>query len=79
MDDQVHEELGSLAGKNASAIAFANLQFDTDPLIATVLDAALLIRDEPYYMSTWVYVTQWDDGTTIWCAPDGSAMAAVTP
>jgi hypothetical protein len=77
MNEDPYEELESLVGKNASQIAYANLQHDAHPLVEAVLDAAILIRAEPYYMSTWVYVTQWEDGTTIWHAPEGDGTATV--
>jgi hypothetical protein len=77
MNDNATKELESLVGRNASQIAYANLQYDAHPLVEAVLDAAILIRAEPHYLSTWVYITQWPDGTTIWHAPDGDAVATV--
>ena len=78
MDEGAYLELDSLVGRNASMIAYANLQYDNHPLVEAVLDAAILIRAEPHYLSTWLYVAQWEDGTTIWRAPDGDATATVT-
>ncbi|MFC2173072.1 hypothetical protein ACFLU6_10640 [Acidobacteriota bacterium] len=76
-EEQMVDELRSLEGKNASQICYTNLRYDTYPPIMLVLDAATMLRDDPYYKSSWIYLTQLSDGATLWKAPDGSELATV--
>lgn len=78
-DEEILQELKGLVGKNASAIAYANLRFYDDRQIAAVLEAAMIIRDTPYYLSGWLFSAIGEDGTTEWGSPDGSRVTIVTP
>lgn len=73
------EGLEALAGKSAGEICLT-LNLPYEPPYQSVIDAASKIAyDEDLYMSTWSFVTQWLDGTTIWRAEDGSSIAVVAP
>jgi hypothetical protein len=75
----VPEELGLLVGKSAGAIC-RTLNLPYEPPYQVVIDAASRIAyDEDRYMSAWSFVTQWQDGTTVWRAEDGGSVALVTP
>lgn len=77
--EEILQELKSLVGKNASAIAYTNLRFYDAPQIAAVLEAAMIIRDTPYYLSSWLFCAIGEDGNTEWRAPNGNQMGIVTP
>jgi hypothetical protein len=71
------EGLHSLVGKSAGAICYS-LNLPYVPPFVTIIDAASRIAyDEDLYMSTWSFVTEWLDGTTVWRAEDGSELAFV--
>lgn len=73
------EELRALVGKSAGAIC-RTLNLPYEPPYQSVIDAASKIAyEEDRYMSAWSFVTQWLDGTTIWRAEDGEAIATVAP
>jgi hypothetical protein len=75
---ELDEKLMPLVGKNAGAIC-RTLNLPYKPPYQSVIDAASLIGyDQDLYMSTWIFVTQWLDGTTIWRSEDGSAKAIVS-
>jgi hypothetical protein len=76
-DDGMLEELGTLVGQSAGAICYV-LNLPYEPPYQAVIDAASLIAyDQDLYMSSWLFVTQWIDDTTVWRAEDGSALAIV--
>lgn len=81
---ELTEELVPLVGKSAGAICFT-LNLPYEPPYQSVIDAASKIAyDEDRFLSTWSFVTQWLDGTTIWRAGDNNAedggfVAIVTP
>ena len=69
----------ALVGKSAGAICFT-LDLPYVPHYQSIIDAASKIAyDEDRYMSTWLFVTQWADGTTVWECEDRSARALVFP
>ena len=73
------EELRALVGKSAGAIC-RTLNLPYEPPYQSVIDAAAKIAyEEDRFMSAWLFVTQWLDGTTIWRAEDGEAVAFVAP
>jgi len=73
------EELRALVGKSAGAICHT-LNLPYEPPYQTIIDAASRIAyDEDRFMSAWSFVTQWFDGTTVWRAEDGEAVAVVAP
>jgi hypothetical protein len=73
------EELRALVGKSAGAIC-RTLNLPYEPPNQSVIDAASKIAyEEDRFMSAWSFVTQWLDGTTIWRAEDGEAVAIVAP
>jgi hypothetical protein len=50
-----------------------------EPPYHSIIDAASRIAyDEDRYMSAWLFVTQWMDGTTVWQTEDTSARALVS-
>ncbi len=50
-----------------------------EPPYQSIIDAASKIAyDEDRYMSAWLFVTQWIDGTTIWQSEDQSSKALVS-
>ncbi len=73
------KELDALVGQSAGAIC-RTLNLPYRPPYQSVIDAASKIAyDEDRYMSAWSFVTQWLDGTTVWRAEDGEAVAVVAP
>jgi hypothetical protein len=76
---ELDERLQALVGKSAGAIC-RTLNLPYVPPYQSIIDAASRIAyDEDRYMSAWLFVTQWMDGTTVWQTKDGSARALVSP
>ena len=76
---ELPEGLEKLVGKSAGAIC-RTLNLPYEPPYRSVIDAASKIAyDEDRYLSAWSFQSQWLDGTTVWCAEDGSSIALVTP
>ena len=72
-------ELHAIIGESAGAICHT-LNLPYEPPYRSVIDAASKIAyDEDRYMSAWSFVTQWLDGTTVWRAAAGDAVAVVAP
>ena len=86
-DDEFHEDLKAngldealqpLVGKSAGAIC-RTLELPFAPPYESIIKAASNIAyDQDRYMSAWLFVTQWLDGTTVWRSSDGSEIAHVT-
>jgi hypothetical protein len=77
--EDLAEGLETLVGRSAGAICLT-LNLPYEPPYQSVIDAAAKIAyDEDRYMSAWLFVTQWLDGTTVWRAEDGSSIAVVGP
>lgn len=78
VEDDLDERVKELIGKSAGAICYTeNLPFV--PPYRTIIEAASRIAyDEDRYMSAWLFVTQWLDGTTVWQSEDGRRKAIVT-
>ena len=73
------EELQALVGKSAGAIC-RTLELPVVPPYDTVIEAASRIAyDQDLYMSAWLFVEQWLDGSTLWRAENGHATAIVSP
>ena len=73
------EGLEHLVGESAGSIC-RTLNLPYEPPYRSVIDAASKIAyDENRYMSTWSFLTQWLDGTTVWRAEDGGSIALVAP
>jgi hypothetical protein len=68
------DEIRPLVGKGAGAICMT-LNLPYHPPFRSIIDAASEIQDS--LMSAWTFVTQRSDATTVWRAPDGSAIAVV--
>jgi len=76
-DSEMDEEIKALVGKSAGAIC-RTLELPYEPPYHWIIDAASKIAyDEDRYMSGWSFVTQWNDGTTMWQSEDQSAKALV--
>ena len=74
----IEDALLLLVGQSAGAIC-RTLALPYEPPYRKILDAASTIAyDEDYYMSTWTFVSQWLDGTTVWHSPDGASAAFVS-
>jgi hypothetical protein len=72
-------KLGTLVGESAGAIC-RTLDLPYEPPYRSIIDAASQIAyDEDRFMSAWLFVTQWSDGTTLWRTEDGDATAMVGP
>jgi hypothetical protein len=75
---ELDEKLGVLVGQSAGAICYT-LNLPYAPPYQKIIDAASRIAyDEDRYMSTWSFVTQWIDGTTVWQSADQCAKALVS-
>ncbi len=73
------EKLAPLVGNSAGAIC-RTLELSYVPPYKSVIDAASKIGyDQDLYMSAWLFVSQWQDGTTLWRESDDHANAQVTP
>lgn len=77
--EDLAEGLEALVGKSAGAIC-RTLNLPYEPPYQAVIEAAEKIAyDEDLYMSAWLFVAQWLDGTTVWRSEDGSGTAMVAP
>ena len=77
-EDVPDDRIKKLVGKSAGAIC-RTLNLPFAPPYQPIIEAASRIAyDEDRFMSAWLFVTQWMDGTTIWQSPDKSARALVT-
>lgn len=77
-EEQLDEKLRALVGKSAGAICHT-LNLPYKPPYRAIIDAASRIAyDEDRYMSAWLFVTQWMDGTTVWQTEDRCAKALVS-
>jgi hypothetical protein len=78
-DSELDEKLTALIGKSAGAIC-RTMDLPYQPPYQAIIDAASKIAyDEDRYMSAWLFVTQWMDGTTVWQSEDRRAKALVYP
>ena len=78
-DSELDEKIQALVGKSAGAIC-RTLELPYVPPYQSIIDAASKIAyDEDRYMSAWLFVTQWVDGTTVWQSEDLSTKALVSP
>jgi len=76
---ELEDEIKALIGKSAGAIC-RTLDLPYEPPYEIVLDAASKIGyDEDHYMSGWLFVNQWQDGSTVWRSEDGRGMVIVKP
>lgn len=76
---EVEEEIKALIGKSAGAIC-RTLGLPFEPPYEFVLEAASKIGfKEDRYMSDWLFVNQWQDGSTLWRSEDGRGMVVVKP
>ena len=79
LDGQFRDEFRGLVGKSAGAIC-STLNLPYEQPFQGISDAASKIAyDEDRYMSAWLFITQWPDGTTVWRDPEGDATAVVSP
>jgi hypothetical protein len=75
---ELDERIRLLVGKSAGAICRTmNLPY-TLPYHSIIDAASRIAYDKDRYMSAWLFVTQWMDGTTVWQAEDQSARALVS-
>lgn len=74
-DDRIRE----LAGKSAGAICRTMDLPYTHPYRSIIDAASKIAYDEERYLSTWTFVEQWMDGTTLWLSADKSTRALVFP
>ena len=78
LEVDLDEALQALIGKSAGAIC-RTLELPFVPPYDIVIEAATRIAyDQDLYMSAWVFVTQWLDGTTVWRASNSRATGLVT-
>ena len=76
---ELGEEPEPLVGQSAGATCHT-LNLPYEPHFRAIIDAASKIAyDEDRFMSAWLFVTQWVDGTTVWRAENGEAVAVVAP
>ena len=77
-DNELDEKVKAIIGKSAGAIC-RTMELPYEHPYQSIIDAASLIAyDEDRYMSAWLFVTQWLDGTTVWQSEDKSAKALVS-
>lgn len=77
--DELEPALRPLVGKSAGAIC-RTLELEFVPPYKAIIEAASKIGyDQDQYLSAWHFVTQWQDGTTVWRSADGSEQMMVPP
>jgi len=77
-DNKLDEKVKAVIGKSAGAIC-RTMDLPYEHPYQSIIDAASLIAyDGDRYMSAWLFITQWLDGTTIWQSEDKSAKALVS-
>jgi hypothetical protein len=77
-DSELDERIRALVGRSAGAIC-RTMDLPYALPYDSIIDAASRIAyDEDRYMSAWLFVTQWMDGTTLWQTEDQSARALVS-
>jgi hypothetical protein len=71
--------LQPLVGKSAGAIC-RTLELPVEPPYQAVIEAASKIAyDQDQYMSAWLFVDLWLDGTTLWKSNTDQQIAVVSP
>jgi len=76
---ELEDEIKALIGKSAWTICRA-LGLPYEPPYENVLDAAYKIGSaEDHTMSAWLFVNQWQDGSTVWRSKDSRGMVIVKP
>jgi hypothetical protein len=75
-EDEMPEAVRALVGRQAGWITMT-LNLPYEPPYRDLIDHAE--RMQSSLRSPWTFVAQWLDGTTLWRAPDGSAVATVSP
>ena len=75
-DQQAFREIQALVGQSAGHITYYPFACQTY-LGDLLVEAAQAMWES--FRSTWVLVEVWNNGATIWQAPDGTESARVTP
>ena len=76
---ELEDELIALIGQSAGAIC-RTLELPYGWPYEFILDAASVIgSSDEQPMSSWLFVNQWLDGSTVWRAQDGRGMAIIKP
>ena len=76
---ELEDEIKALIGESAGTIC-RTLGLPLEPPYEKVLDAASKIGSaEDHTMSGWLFVNQWQDGSTVWRSQDGRGMVIVQP
>ena len=76
---ELEDELMALIGQSAGVIC-RELDLPYSSPYETVLDAANKIGStDEQPMSSWLFLNQWMDGSTVWRAEDGRGMVIVRP
>ncbi len=73
------EKLMAIVGKSAGAICRTLELPHMLPYKGVIEAASIIAYDQDRYMSAWLFVSQWQDGTTVWRDSNGHASAQVTP
>lgn len=74
-DATLNDEITDLKGKNVGAICLT-LNLPYEPPYQRILDHAVEMHNN--CMSTWTFVTQWADGTTVWRDETGGSKVFVS-
>ena len=75
---ELDASLLTLVGQSAGAIC-RTLDLPYQHPYTTVIDAASFIGyDQDLYMSEWLFLSQWLDGSTVWHNPDGTSKAILS-
>ena len=69
-------DIEDLYGESAGKIAHSNLP-EGDRVLDGVVEAACIMWER--LMSAWLLQEVWNNGTTVWIAPDGDRRAIVSP
>jgi hypothetical protein len=76
-DREVYEfpaELRPLLNKSAGAICMT-MDLPRRPPFREIVEDAYVLQGRT--MGAWIFVTQWNDGSTIWRSPDGLQVAII--
>ena len=78
-DVALDEKLVVLIGQSAGAICRTLNLPQEEPYLIVLNVASQIAYDDDQFMSDWLFVNQWLDGSTVWRAPDGRGLVTVKP
>ena len=78
-DVALDEKLVALIGQSAGAICRTLNLPQEEPYLIVLNVSSQIAYDDDQFMSDWLFVNQWLDGSTVWRAADGRGLVIVKP